>query len=65
MTSERTAEGREQDGRVREREARRRLAEMMDRAARHDVEVVHIAGVGDVVVELPPMGGEEWDWQTG
>lgn len=55
MTSERTAEGR----------ARRRLAEMMDRAARHDVEVVHIAGVGDVVVELPPMGGEEWDWQTG
>lgn len=43
----------------------RGLAEMMDRAARHDVEVVHIAGVGDVVVELPPMGGEEWDWQTG
>ena len=57
MTSERTAEGREQDGLAREREARRRLAEMMDRAARHDAEVVHIAGVGDVVVELPPMEG--------
>lgn len=57
MTSERTAECREQDGRAREREARRRLAEMMDRAARHDVEVVHIADLGDVAVELPPMEG--------
>lgn len=61
MTAESTRECREQDRRAREREARRRFAELMDGAARHSVEVVHIADLGDVPVALPPMGGETWD----
>ena len=63
MTSESTRECREQDRRARERDERIRLAELMDRAARHDVEIVHMPGEGDVPVELPPMGGETWDCQ--
>ena len=42
---------------------RHRDDDLMKRAALHDTAVIHFADRGDVVVELPPMGGETWDCQ--